>query len=164
MELFEKGIMTVELLKEKGAYPSETRMKKGPVAVCECVEQIPCNPCETACRFAAIRIGENISDTPKLQEDKCTGCGMCVAACPGLAIFVVDKSYSDEVGSVSFPYEYLPLPEVGAAADAVDRSGQTICVGAIKKVLTTKKSDRTTVITVEVPLAFVDVVRGIKRL
>lgn len=164
MDLFEKGIMSTELLREKGVYPSEARMKKGPVAVCECVEEIPCNPCETACRFGAIRIGENISDTPKMQDEKCSGCTLCVAACPGLAIFVLDKSYSDEVGSVSFPYEYLPVPKVGDEVDAVDRGGKTVCKGKVKKVVLTKKSDRTTVMTVEVPIEFVDEIRGIKRL
>lgn len=163
-EFYEKGILTTKMIKEMGCYPSEERLKKGPVAVCECLEKIPCNPCETACRFGAITIGENIADTPKLNEEKCTGCGMCIAACSGLAIFIMDKSYSDEVGSVAFPYEYLPLPEVGAIVDAVDRSGKTVCKGKVKKIAQTKLSDRTTVITLEVPLDFVDEVRGIKRL
>jgi Fe-S-cluster-containing hydrogenase component 2 len=99
-----------------------------------------------------------------MQDEKCSGCALCVAACPGLAIFVLDKSYSDKVGSVSFPYEYLPVPGVGSEVDAVDRSGETVCKGKVKKVVLTKKSDRTTVMTVEVPIEFVDEIRGIKRL
>ena len=35
------GIIT----KEDIAIPSEERLKKGPVVIIECVENIPCNPC-----------------------------------------------------------------------------------------------------------------------
>ena len=70
-------------------------------------QRIPCNPCESSCPFHAITIGEDISNLPELDADKCVGCGSCITHCSGLACFVLDKSYSDTVGSVSFPYEYL---------------------------------------------------------
>ena len=70
---------------------SDARYAKGPVAVIECVQEIPCNPCEGACKFNAITIGEPITNLPKINETNCTGCGVCVAQCPGLAIFIVDK-------------------------------------------------------------------------
>ena len=35
--------------------PSEERRKKGPYAIFECFQQIPCNPCYTACRFGAVK-------------------------------------------------------------------------------------------------------------
>lgn len=44
----EHGIMTTEELRAIGHYPSEERMRKGPVAVCECLQRIPCNPCESS--------------------------------------------------------------------------------------------------------------------
>lgn len=163
MKLSETGVLTKADLVEMGRYPSEERMKKGPVAVIECVQDIPCNPCETACAFKAIHIGENISALPVLSEDTCTGCTLCVAACSGLAIFVVDKSYSEEKGKVSFPYEYPHSYQVGDKVGAADRGGIKVCEGEILKIVNTKKSDRTTVITLEVPVAFVDDVRSIYR-
>ncbi len=36
--------------------------------------------CERACPFDAIHIGDK--DLPIVDPDKCTGCGLCVAACP----------------------------------------------------------------------------------
>ena len=54
MSLRETGILTTAELKEMGMFPSEERMRKGPVAIAECVEHIPCNPCETSCPFHAI--------------------------------------------------------------------------------------------------------------
>ena len=38
--------------------PSEERMKLGPVACIECLQQIPCNPCEEACPRGAITVGK----------------------------------------------------------------------------------------------------------
>ena len=163
-QLYEKGVVSTDYLKKMGYYPSEERFSKGPVVICECVECIPCNPCETACRFGAITVGENISSIPHIESDKCTGCGLCISACSGLALFIIDKSYSRDVASVSFPFEYLPLPDVGDTVDATDRSGESICKGIVKKIVFTKRSDRTTVVTLEVPKKFVDEVRGMTRL
>jgi len=41
-------------LQKSLGYPSEIRFDKGAVAVIECIQDIPCNPCETSCRFKAI--------------------------------------------------------------------------------------------------------------
>lgn len=163
MSLQETGILTKADLVAAGVYPSEERMKQGPIAICECMQLIPCNPCETSCPFKAIHVGENISNLPHMDESKCVGCGTCVAACSGLAIFVVDKSYSDTVGSVSFPYEYIFSHQMGDVVKAADRSGACVCEGRIKRILNTPKADRTTVITLEVPIEFVDEVRSIYR-
>ena len=65
----EHGIITKEELVAAGQYPSEERMKKGPVAVCECLQRIPCNPCESSCPFHAITIGEDISNLPALDAE-----------------------------------------------------------------------------------------------
>jgi len=43
------GIATQEMV--MNVFPSIERINKGPVAVIECFQNIPCNPCQTACRF-----------------------------------------------------------------------------------------------------------------
>ena len=40
------GVRTKEELKNCPGVPSEARMRKGRVACVECVQEIPCNPCE----------------------------------------------------------------------------------------------------------------------
>ncbi|WP_326975509.1 4Fe-4S binding protein [Caproicibacter sp. BJN0012] len=164
MPLETEGFLTLEELKAQTKYPSEERFQKGPVAVIECTRQIPCNPCEGACNFGAIHIGEPITNLPCLDENKCTGCGMCVARCPGLAIFVVDKTYSATQGTVSFPYEYYPTPQKGQEVEAVDRSGKAVGKGTVVRVLNPQSFDRTPVVTVAVDLDKVEEVRSIKRL
>ena len=67
--------------------PSENCLDKG-VAIIECVQEIPCNPCVDVCPFDAISM-ESINAPPIVDYEKCTGCAQCVAICPGLAIFVV---------------------------------------------------------------------------
>lgn len=159
-----RGVPSTDELKAAPGYPSKERMKKSRVAVIECVQEIPCNPCEMACPFGAISVGQPITNLPQINEEKCTGCGQCVAACPGLAIFIVDKAYSEEEALVEFPFEYRPLPEVGNSVDVVNREGQVLGKGEIKKIRNPKTFNNTPVLTVEVPQDLAEEVRGIKRL
>ena len=158
------GYPSMDEIKEANGWPDEERFAKGPVAVVECVQQIPCNPCESACPLHAIHIGEPITNTPQVDREKCIGCGMCVAACPGLAIFLVDKSYSETEATVSFPFEYDPLPEKGAEIDALSRAGEYVCKGRVIKVMNPKKNDHTPVVTLAIPKEHADTVRTMRRL
>lgn len=164
MALINTGYIEYGELAEKQMLPGKERYARGPVAIIECVQEIPCNPCEAACRFGAIAIGEPITNLPKLDGDKCTGCGICVSKCPGLAIFVVNKAYSDTTATVSFPYEYYPLPQEGTNVKAVNRKGEVLCDSTVVKVMNPKSFDRTPVVTVEIPKKLADEVRSIRRL
>ena len=158
------GIPSREELAACPGVPSKERMAEGRVAVIECVQEIPCNPCESSCRFGAITIGEQITDLPTLHGEKCTGCGMCVASCPGLAITIVDKTYSDTEAVIEFPFEYLPLPQKGDMVDAVNRAGETVCRGTVTSVKKLPAFAGTAVIGIAVPKEFADEVRSMKRL
>jgi len=156
-----EGIPTPDELEKTPGYPSLKRLEKGPVAVIECIEEIPCNPCEAACPSEAIKIGSPITNLPVLDEDKCTGCGVCISSCPGLAIFVVNLNYTDELSLISFPFEYLPLPKVGEEVSAVDRKGKKVCKGKVIKVLNKAKQGYTPVISISIPKKYALIVRGI---
>lgn len=155
------GIPSAE---ELSSVPGEERIKKGRVAVIECVQGIPCNPCEGACPFGAITVGDPITNLPVLDESKCTGCGTCVAMCPGQAIFVLNYTYSDTEAEVSFPFEYLPLPKVGDVVDAVNRGGEIVCKGTVTNVRTPAAFKKTTVVTIAVPKEYIHEVRSMKLL
>ena len=158
------GVPSEEELRACFGIPSAERRKKGRVAFIECVQGIPCNPCQAACRFGAIEIGDMITDLPHLHEDLCTGCGQCVARCPGQAIFVIRDDLNETEASVDFPYEYLPLPKAGMEVDAVSRFGETVCRGRILRVTMTKEFANTAVVSMAVPKEYIDEVRGMRRL
>ena len=158
------GVPSKEELAACPGIPTQARMKKGRVACIECVQEIPCNPCEGICKFGSITVGEQITALPVLHEDSCTGCGLCVANCPGLAIVILDKSYSETEGTVDFPFEYIPLPEKGDVVDAVNRAGEVVCKGEVLQVTKVKSYSGTAVVRLKVPIDMVDEVRSMKRL
>lgn len=164
MALINTGYLEYEELSAIQKLPDEDRFAKGPVAIIECVQEIPCNPCEASCPVGAIHVGEPITNLPTLHGEKCTGCGMCVSRCPGLAIVIVNKVYSDTTATVSFPFEYFPIPAVGEERNAMNRKGEILCKGKIVKVVNPVAFDHTPVVTVEIPKEFANEVRTIERI
>ena len=147
----------------KCGYPSKKRLEKGPVVVIECPEEIPCNPCETICPKNVITVGKPITNIPVVDEDKCDGCGVCIAICPGLAIFIVDETFSQDKAAITIPYEILPLPDEGELVDALDRNGNVVCEGEIIKIKDFKKANHTFLVTIAVPKKHSESVRNFKR-
>lgn len=145
------GFLSDEDLKSSPGIPSAARRRKGPVASIECLEDIPCNPCESSCNVGAIRVGEDITNLPHLDEDKCVACQTCVHICPGQAIVMIDESLPDGNATVMMPYEYRPLPEKGDVVDALDRAGKKIGDAKVVAVRQTKRMDQTATVTIEVP-------------
>ena len=145
------GVLTAKELKNSPGIPTETRRRKGPVASIECLEDIPCNPCESSCNVDAIIVGEDITNLPHLDGDKCVACQTCVYICPGQAIVMVDESLPNGKATVMMPYEYRPLPEKGEVVSAVDRAGQKLGDATVVAVRQTKRMDQTATVTIEVP-------------
>ncbi len=158
--LEKNGVPTQDDIKKR--MPPEARLKKGPVAMIECFQNIPCNPCSTACRRGAIQEFSDINDLPKINHDICNGCGLCISRCPGLAIFVIDETYSEAEASISLPYEFLPLPGAGDRVYLLNRSGKIVGTGTVLKVRNGKYEDKTPVVTVSVPKSLTMVVRNIR--
>ncbi|MBR5949508.1 MAG: 4Fe-4S ferredoxin [Clostridia bacterium] len=160
--MFEKtGVATREMVMTK--FPPIERINKGPVAVVECYQKIPCNPYQTACPCGAIRIGDDINTIPERDESLCTGCGVCGAKCPGLSIMIVDGSKSEDTVEFRIPYEFLPLPKVGEKVIGLDRAGQSVCEATVKLVMNPTAFDRTPVITLEVDRAYLHDFRNFRR-
>jgi Fe-S-cluster-containing hydrogenase component 2 len=145
------GVLSVRDLKN----PTDKQLKKG-VAVIECIQQIPCDPCVAVCPVDAISM-KDINDTPKVDYDKCTGCKSCVGICPGLAIFIV--KIKDDKALITLPYEFLPVPKVGDTVTALDRTGNSRGKAKVKRV---KTSGKTNVVTIEIEKELAMEVRNIR--
>lgn len=137
--------------------------KKKGIAVIECFQDIPCNPCVTACKAGAISKA-SLTSCPEIDLEKCQGCKLCVAACPGQAIFLQIRDYEKGFSTITFPYEYLPLPEVGSLVNATDRLGKVICEAEVMEVLKPAAFNKTKLITLKIPAEYADTIRFMKRL
>jgi Fe-S-cluster-containing hydrogenase component 2 len=145
------GILTIKDL----AFPTNEQLKKG-VAIIECIQEIPCDPCIAICPVDSISM-KDINDIPKIDFNKCTGCKRCVSICPGLAIFVV--KVKDNKALITLPYEFLPIPKEGDKVKALDREGKT---KGKAKVIKVNRSKKTTVVTIEVDKKLAMEIRNIK--
>lgn len=154
------GIPSKELIGR--AFPNIDRINKGPVAVIECFQHIPCNPCFTSCNRKAMNLMNDINDLPSLNEEKCNGCSICVGKCPGLAIMVVDGSYSDKEVLFKIPYEFLPLPSKGDIVKGLNREGKYIADVKVVNVLNSKSFDKTVIIDVSVKREYLYEFRNIR--
>ncbi len=160
LTMTEEGLLLSQSLLKKGylaepeitAFPGVKTKIKGIHPVIECTQNIPCNPCQDACVKGCIKIGDHITALPIVGEDSaCSGCGMCVAACSGQAIFLVDENTETGYANITIPYEFLPLPEKGELGKALDRSGTVVCQAEIVGIKSAKAMDHTNLLTMKVP-------------
>ncbi len=155
-----EGYLSEEELNE--IFPDKKRLEEGAVVIIECVQPIPCNPCQEACPRYAIKKFEQMTDNPVVDLAKCNGCGLCIGACPGLAIYVLHYHYSDQSSLIKLPYEMLPIPEEGDQAELYDRSGKVIGEGKIIRVQNLKHNPKTRIVWVEIPKKLYKSARNIK--
>lgn len=158
--LKETGIPTAEDI--KSITPPMERLNKGPVAVIECFQQIPCNPCYTKCKNKAIGEMADINERPQIDYNNCNGCGICAMACPGLAIFIIDYNYSENKALIKIPYEFLPIPTEGTIVKALNREGNIVGEAKVVRVQNGKGQNKTPLIWLEVDKPLIMEVRNFR--
>ncbi|MEA2077288.1 MAG: FAD-dependent oxidoreductase, partial [Candidatus Marinimicrobia bacterium] len=165
IEIDESYYKKAEILK---SHPGEIYPKKKIILterfqpVIHCVQEIPCNPCETICPVNAISLNPrkgNIMDIPEYTGG-CTGCMKCVTICPGLAISLARKT-DDDHAEVVLPYEFLVDFEVGDELPLTDMDGSFLENGQVKRIRFDKKT-LTTLLTMEVSLKHAQDIAGVR--
>jgi len=92
----------------------------------------------------------------------CNGCGLCISMCPGLAIFVVDKTYGEKFSLVKLPYEYVPVPQKGDTVTALNRAGDELGRFEVIRVTSGGTTNKTYTISLAVPHELIMEVRDIR--
>ena len=152
MREYEKtGILSIADLQ----IPKKKQLEKG-VAILECVQEIPCNPCVESCPVHAISM-KDINAPPVNNFEKCIGCTKCVGVCPGLAIFMI--KIKEDKAWITLPYEFVTVPKVGDVVQALDRVGRVRGKALVKKVV---KQGKTVVVTIEVNSSLAMDIRNIR--
>ena len=166
----QENIQISSNLREKGFLKSQELERfpgvkhiKGTHPVIECTQNIPCNPCQDACRKGCITVGNEITGLPEVcPEAECTGCGMCVASCSGQAIFLINEDYEEKYAAITMPYEFYPCPAPGEKGVACDRSGNSVCEAEVIALKTSPVFDKTNLLTIKVPVEWVNEARFYK--
>ena len=141
--------------------PPDERIENGPVAVIECPQEIPCDPCSENCPVGAIEL-DKINQIPRVDGDRCTGCSVCVETCPGLAIFVLDCSHEENC-RVTLPFEF-ELPKVGEEVAGLNRKGEEVTPAIVESIKPKEQSAHdTSTVTVRVGKEHIHEVRNIRR-
>lgn len=143
--------------------PQET----GVFPVLHCHQEIPCNPCASACPQGLIHIDqEDIRSVPEFcggDEKNCIGCERCVVICPGLAITLVDFRKDRDWPTVTLPYEFLVATvNVGDRVTVVDEGGEPLGEVEVIDVRAIPKNDRTVLLKLRAPRAFAKKIAGVR--
>jgi thioredoxin reductase/Fe-S-cluster-containing hydrogenase component 2 len=171
-EITDEGFPLSQSLRSKG-FLEDDELNSFPAAipgnseglqpVIECTQNIPCNPCQDCCPVGCIKVGEDISSIPVFEKSKkCSGCGSCVAHCPGQCIFLVQAGYEPGYTAVTIPYEFMPVPELHSRGSALSRSGSLLCEAEIVRVQRAAAFDKTVLLTMKVPAAMAGQARAFK--
>lgn len=158
--LEQTGVAGRELIER--SVPSPERLAKGPVVIIECFQRIPCNPCASVCARGAIQPMQDINDTPTVDYERCNGCGLCVSACPGLAIFVVDMTHGPHSALVKMPFEFRPLPSPDSLVTLLNREGIPVGQGRVLAADLKAHQNKTAVVSVVVPKEAAMEIRAIR--
>ncbi|MBI4670022.1 MAG: FAD-dependent oxidoreductase [Elusimicrobia bacterium] len=127
-----------------------------------CFQEIPCDPCVSACPKHSIRLTEDQLTALPRFEGECTGCAKCVATCPGLAITLVDYRKDKDNPLVTIAFEIgNDLLAPGQEVTIVSATGETLGqfpVAAIRDF----KINRTLLVSLKIPAALAPQVAGIR--
>jgi ferredoxin len=144
-------------MRETGNYP-----------VFHCSQEIPCDPCTTACPKGLIQIpGDDIRGLPVFLDQPgaqdCIGCEQCVTICPGLAISLVNYTNNGACATVSVAYE-MPIGALhaGDAVTALDANGDALAEVKVSGIRKPGPRNRTAIVRLEAPVDIAKQVAGFR--
>ena len=138
--------------------------EEGIFPVFHCHQEVPCNPCVSACPLGTIHTADNqITGLPYRDDSEpCNGCLSCAAICPGLAITMVDYRKNSQQPTVTLPYEIGgEQVAVGQMIAVTDESGAILGRFTVQKIRIKKKFPRTQLVQVRMDRSIAKQAAGI---
>lgn len=133
--------------------------REGLLASIECVESIGCKVCEKVCPANAIQIDREKKTF--LIEDKCTGCGFCLQACPSQVPVMIEGEGAGSYTTLVLPYTEKPAPKKGDRVGLLSRKGEVLVQGRVlDQFLDPYLDGAVSLFKVEVPSHLIWEVRG----
>lgn len=125
----------------------------GVFPIFHCYQEVPCNPCTTVCPVEAIKTQDDkITGLPYMVDmDACTGCGSCLAVCPGLSVTMVDFREDPTHPLVTLPYEvWREKVEIGQNVPVTDLDGAILGYFPVENVSSRRKYPGTLLVRLKV--------------
>jgi sarcosine oxidase subunit alpha len=156
-----------EILKSRpGAVVTEDipEVDEGVIPIFHCSQEIPCDPCTSVCPQNCIVIeGDDMRGLPEYVGEECLGCEQCVAACPGLAITLVDYRKDAENPTVTVPYEFSAgTIREGDVVTVLDTEGAILGNAEVIKIRVPKFADRALLVRVRAAREIAKRIAGIR--
>ena len=144
------------ILKSKPGPESRRRPPEkidGVFPIFHCYQEVPCNPCTSVCPVGAVKTQDDkITGLPYMADmDACTGCGSCLAVCPGLSVTMVDFREDPNHPLVTLPYEvWRDKVEVGQNIPITDIDGAILGYFPVEHVSSRRKYPGTLLVRLKV--------------
>jgi len=141
--------------------PSE---ETGVFPIFHCFQEVPCNPCTSVCKAGIIHtVDDRLTGLPYVTDrSRCTGCGRCVAVCPGLAVTLVDYRKDPDHPLVTLPYEvWRDKIEIGQKIPVTDEDGAILGYFPVERIRIKKPYPRTLLVQVKLDRAIAKQAVGI---
>jgi ferredoxin len=119
---------SIRAIREFPGVPRQEQAKRT-VASIECVEDVECSICQTACPDSAIQISRDQGRF--LDESRCTSCGKCLDACPAKIPVLIQELEGHPTAQLTLTYRGRHPFRQNELAVLLNRRGEVLGSGKV---------------------------------